>query len=128
MTWQQLSGQNKILKVDSSPVKLKNTFKNLTMDQIPQRSSLPLAEGTKQVAKKQTGQKGGTLTTVCTKQGQVKTKKAAQSAKWDEEEWMLVPLQDYQLVPIFEEKQSRINLPHSASRLFCFSSLWTEDE
>ena len=97
------------------------------MDQIPRRSSLPLAEGTKQVAKKQTGRKGGTLATVRTKQGQVKTEKAAQSAKWDEEEWMLVPLQDYRLVPIFEEKQLRINLPRSASRLFCFSSLWTED-
>ena len=97
------------------------------MNQIPRRSSLPLAEGTKQVAKKQTGRKGGTLATVRTKQGQVKTEKAAQSAKWDEEEWMLVPLQDYRLVPIFEEKQLRINLPRSALRLFCFSSLWTED-
>mmetsp|Transcript_36919 Transcript_36919/g.50891 ORF Transcript_36919/g.50891 Transcript_36919/m.50891 type:complete len:161 (+) Transcript_36919:242-724(+) len=84
------------------------------MDQIPRRSSLPLAEGTKQVAKKQTGRKGGTLATVRTKQGQVKTEKAAQSAKWDEEEWMLVP--PVQLRDCFV-------FPLSGQRMWCWQFL-----
>jgi hypothetical protein len=54
-------------------------------------------------------------------------KEGKQENKWETEGWMLVPLDDYKLIPMFPERES---LPTSlihrhSSRLHCFWNMWT---
>jgi len=90
------------------------------MDLIPKRNSNPLPSPTSRE------RKGAPLSLRRKKKEQEKKEKSKGRERWTLEEWMVVPLREYKVVPNFSELESSPQIIRNASKLYCFTCLWNE--